>query len=248
MGRCLCGLLGATILLAGCAAPGPAAAPGILQHAAQQASASVVHIRTTFPAQTQADNPPATARPTSWRSGGTGVTIGAGLILTDEHVVHDALEIAVCLPDGSWRPVERVVTDRAFDLALLRVTGADLPAIAFSDAYASPGTPVIALGRPAAGTTHCARSGVVTNDAASLQDQLDPARRRDYAYLIESTVRLEPGFSGGPLLDAAGRLIGLNVATSDSTDTGECRGYALPLNKRVRAALARMVAQANQPH
>ena len=248
MGRCLCGLLGATTLLAGCAAPGPATAPGLLQHAAQRALASVVHIRTTFPAQTKADNPTAAARPTSWRSGGTGVTIGAGLILTEEHVVHEAREIAVCLPDGSWRPVEQIVTDRAFDLALLRISGADLPAIALSNTHLSPGTPVIALGRPAAGTTHCARPGVVTDAAASLQDQLDPACRRDYAYLIESTVRLEPGFSGGPLLDAAGRLVGLNVAMSGTAGTDECRGYALPLNKRVRAALARMVAQANQPH
>ena len=61
--------------------------------------------------------------------------------------------------------------------------------------------------------------------------------------LIESTARIEAGFSGGPLIDTQGRLVGLNVAVTGHPDSKRCRGYAVPLDNRIHKALADLNAK-----
>jgi S1-C subfamily serine protease len=184
----------------------------------------------------------AEARPTAAKSGGTGVVIGAnGLILTSAHVVRDAADIRVMLPNGRWRPVKRVAMDGQFDLALLRIDAHDLAALYPATSQVQLGTAVVALGRPAPEAPGTGRPGSVTNPCASLQNELDPTRTCRYDQLIESTTALDPGFSGGPLLDANGRLIGLNIGVCGSNATR--RGYALPFTLSVRQAVAHLAEQ-----
>jgi S1-C subfamily serine protease len=88
---------------------------------------------------------------------------------------------------------------------------------------------------------------VVTDVAVSLQNELDPRRARLYENLIESTTPIEPGFSGGALLDRQGRLIGLNVAVAGELNGDDCRGYAIPFSADIRKALAELAAQVQAP-
>jgi S1-C subfamily serine protease len=65
--------------------------------------------------------------------------------------------------------------------------------------------------------------------------------------MIESTASLEPGFSGGPLLDMHGRLVGLNVAMTGRPGSPQCRGYAIPFNDSARQAISELMGQAGEP-
>jgi len=93
--------------------------------------------------------------------------------------------------------------------------------------------PVVAVG---CAPTDRIRAGILTSADASLQVQLDPTGQCRYGGLLESTVPIEPGFSGGPLLDRTGRLIGLNVALAGRGLTQ--RSYAVPFTAATRAAIA----------
>ena len=86
--------------------------------------------------------------------------------------------------------------------------------------------------------------GVVTRGRRSLQRELDPTGRRDYGDLVETTVKLEPGFSGGPLLDLKGRLVGLNVAVTGSPGTDRQRGYTIPFDNPMHEAIGQLVVLA----
>ncbi len=92
------------------------------------------------------------------------------------------------------------------------------------------------------------RTGIITKQTVSLQRELDPSRTRWYDDLIESSTKLEPGYSGGPLLDMQGRLIGINTAAFGGPDDAYARAYAIPLhhaNRRVIDKLVRRLARQN---
>lgn len=210
-----------------------------LRAAAAEVIASVVHIQTLVSGPVDGDYPDGPARPASRRSGGTGVVIASdGLILTNEHVVRNATDIMVVLPDGSRHAVEIVVVDERFDLAILRIDVSDLQPLGPARNSARFGAPVVAIGWNAPTGAACVRPGVVTDTSSSLQNELDPTRQRYYGQLIESTAALDPGFSGGPLLDTQGRLIGLNVAISGPR--AERLAYSIPFTAQVREVVARL--------
>jgi serine protease Do len=210
-----------------------------LEDAARGAIPSIVHVYTRVNTPAQTTERPHGAVMTSERSGGTGVVIDAGgIILTNEHVVRDAVETWVVLPDGSWHPVTAVTVDDKLDLAILRIEACGLSALSSAASPDGAGEPVVALGCTAPGEAAHVQPGRITDMTASLQGELDPAGDRKYDDLIASSVSLSPGFSGGPLLNVQGRLIGLTVATS-SVD-GRPRGYAIPLNDETRTVIARL--------
>ena len=191
---------------------------------------SVVHIRTQMHHAAPSGRPGRRTLAAPLCSGGTGVVIRAeGLIVTTGHVVQDAADIKVVFQDGSWAPPTRVVLDRQFDLAVLRIDVPGLDTLTPAPQPVMMGTPVVALGKP----------------SLSLQEGLDSGGLHDYGNLIESTAALEAGFSGGPLLDRRGRLVGLNVAVLESGSVR--RGYAIPFNEEVREAVARLCAEAGAP-
>lgn len=260
MGLALATVLGALAWTAGCVAPPhspnlTSAAPtrGVaplsagesrhLRGIGQAAADSLVHVVTVLRATPADASPSSGQQAMSFCTGGSGVIVAAdGLILTSEHVCRDAAEIRVVLPDGRELPVEHLVVDRRLDLAVLKIAATGLPALTVSSRPLQPGMSVVAVARVEPDRPVTIRPGVIVATVVSLQQLLDPTLTRDYAGLIESTTRLEPGFSGGPLLDSAGRLIGLNVAAG--TADGAHRGYAIPLGGAVRAAVYRLRAQA----
>ena len=141
------------------------------------------------------------------RSGASGVVWPPGAVLTNHHVVAGAAaEVPVTLADGRVATARVVRASRGLDLALLTLDAAGLTSAPIGDsACLRVGELVFAVGHPW-GQPWVVTTGIVSG--------LGPVRlpgRRGAMRLIRSDVRLAPGNSGGPLLDARGRVVGLNT-------------------------------------
>ncbi|MFQ5461884.1 MAG: S1C family serine protease [Phycisphaerae bacterium] len=218
-----------------------------LERIAASALRSVVRVKT---APREIPNiTPATTRPygVSSRSGGSGVVIAAdGLILTNEHVVRRAEHITVVLHDGRECPVHSVVVHPWLDLAVLRIDSDGLNPLVPAQASLKPQDAVVAVSAEVDCEVHLVRSGVLTKPRVSLQRELDPSGRRAYKDLLESTVSLEPGFSGGPLLTTSGAFVGINVAATGQEGRRAKRGYAIAFDERNREAIQLLARAADR--
>jgi S1-C subfamily serine protease len=159
-------------------------------------------------------------------SSGSGVVVTPdGYALTNQHVVDGATAVEATLSDGRTGIADVVGTDPATDLAVLKVPveGA-LPAATLGDSNAlRPGAVVLALGSPF-GLTWSATAGIVGATGRTIASR---AAGRAIEGVIQTDAALNPGNSGGPLLDADGRVVG--IATAVLLDAqGLC--FAVPSN------------------
>jgi len=175
-------------------------------------------------------------RPTE--STGSGFVIDEdGLILTNAHVVEAATDVQVTFSDRRTVSAKPVGKDAETDLALLRVDpGAlDLDPLELGDSgTVQVGDPTVAIGNPS-GRERTLTTGVVS----ALQRRLTAPSGFTIDAVIQTDAALNPGNSGGPLLDAAGRVIG--ISSQLSTGDGAGIGFAVPVNtaKRVIPELER---------
>lgn len=146
----------------------------------------------------------------SGRTGsGSGVIITPdGYILTNDHVVRDANRLMVTLRDGTSFDASLIGADPATDLALVRAGGASLPYATMGNSSAlKVGQLVIAIGNPFG-----FQSTVSTGVVSALGRALRSAEGRLIENVIQHTAPLNPGNSGGPLVDSRGRIVGVNTA------------------------------------
>jgi len=159
---------------------------------------------------------------------GSGVIIDKrGYIVTNEHVVQEIGEITVLLADGRERKAELAGQDWPFtDLAVLKIDGDDLTPIALGDSEALvPGQRVIALGNSLQDFRSSVTLGVVSSIGRRWQN--------DGIFmegLIQTDAAVNPGNSGGALIDSLGRLVGMptSVVRSDNGRTVEGVAFAIP--------------------
>jgi len=160
---------------------------------------------------------------------GSGFVVSAdGLIVTNQHVVDGAAEVAVKIgTDGEQLPAEIVGVDASQDLALLDVDADGLPALELGDADGvEVGDATYAIGNPY-GLDHTLTTGVVS----ALDRDLQAPNGATIAGGIQTDAALNPGNSGGPLLDGGGEVIGVNaqIATGGSGQNGNVGiGFAIP--------------------
>jgi serine protease Do/serine protease DegQ len=175
---------------------------------------------------------------------GSGCVISAdGYILTNNHVVDDETEeqadaVLVKLGDGRELQAKIIGTDRASDLALIKIDAKNLPTIKMADSdKLRVGDIVFAVGNPmdvGMTVTHGIVSAVGRSDLDLLSDDQHPGT--GFENFIQTDASINPGNSGGPLVDAEGRLVGLNSVIESPSGGSIGIGFAIP------STLARHVA------
>jgi putative serine protease PepD len=171
---------------------------------------------------------------------GTGFVVdGKGHIVTAAHVVDGASSISVKFQDGTTRTAKVLGTDNATDVAVLSVDPSGLtlhPLALGSSASLSIGDEVAAIGDPFT-YDRSLSTGVVSG----LDRTISAPNGFTVAHAIQTDAALNPGNSGGPVLDAGGRVIGIvdQIATNGSSQTSSGVGFAVPIDL-VRSELSKL--------
>ena len=183
--------------------------------AVERISPSVVHIEVHQALSEQSGRRTRSGEPRERQGGGSGfIFTPDGLILTNSHVVHDATRIAITTSDGRRMRASLIGEDPASDLAVIRIDEPHFeePHLAAAELGDSQklrvGQIAIAIGAP-----YGFQSTVTVGIVSALGRSLHSYSGRVIDDVIQTDAALNPGNSGGPLVDSAGRVIGVNTAT-----------------------------------
>ena len=162
---------------------------------------------------------------------GSGVFISdQGYILTNNHVVADTKSLTIVLSDGTQQPASIVGADQYSDIAVLKTTG-KVPAVATlgNSDLLQPGESAIAIGSPLGDFKNTVTVGVISATGRSI----DTGQGYQIENLIQTDAAINQGNSGGPLVNLAGEVIGINTLIVRNTGSGavaEGLGFAIPIN------------------
>jgi len=183
-------------------------------------------------------------RPYRARGNGSGCILSPdGFILTSEHVVRDSVEIEVTLSSRKRYKATVVGSDPRRDLAVIRIEAKDLPVAHLGDATKlRRGQFVVALGSPFGFGRDGQASvsfGVVSGTGRAIPGvgrELD----RYYGNLIQTDAAVNPGNSGGPLVNLDGEVVGVNAVISSRDGSSDGVGFAVPMTAQTRAIIERL--------
>ena len=163
-----------------------------------------------------------------FRGQGSGFIVSTdGLVLTNAHVVRDAKEVTVKLQDRTEHRARVLGIDRATDIAVLKIDATGLPAVVLGDpSQVRVGDYVLAIGAPF-GFEQSATQGIVSAKGRAL-----PGDSR--VPFIQTDAAVNPGNSGGPLFDGAGRVIGINSQIYSSSGGFQGLAFAIPIDVAMR--------------
>jgi len=168
---------------------------------------------------------------------GTGFIVEAsGLILTNKHVVSaENARYRVILKDGTDYEVQEIHRDPFVDLAILKINASSLPTVTLGDSSAlKVGQTAVAIGNALGKFSNTVTVGVISGIGRGITASSGLGQSEVLDDVIQTDAALNPGNSGGPLLNLSGEVIGINVAT---TVGAENIGFAIPVNA-VKTVLA----------
>ena len=154
---------------------------------------------------------------------GSGVIVDpSGVIVTNNHVVEGAQELKVVLSDRREFDAKLLLADERTDLAVLQIQASDLPALEYArSSRLEVGDLVLAIGNPF-GVGQSVTSGIVSALART------DVGITDYSFFIQTDAAVNPGNSGGALVDMSGRLVGVNTAIFSRSGDSSGIGFAIP--------------------
>ncbi len=172
---------------------------------------------------------------------GTGIIVSSdGYILTNKHVISGASTVTVVLDDGTtYENVNIVATDPLNDVAFLKIENvSDLTAATLGDSKTiAVGQQVIAIGNALGEYQNTVTSGIVSGTGRSvIASDGSGTTTETLSDMIQTDAAINSGNSGGPLVNAAGEVIGINTATSTSAEN---MGFAIPISS-VKGMLAQL--------
>jgi serine protease Do len=165
---------------------------------------------------------------------GSGVIVDpSGLVLTNEHVVRNADDVKVTLADGRQLPAKVLGGTSVYDLAVIKVEGAHLPAAPLGDSDdLVVGEWAIAIGSPFGyllnDTQPTVTAGVVSATRRDIKSEVTEMGM--YKNMIQTDAAINPGNSGGPLVNADGEVIGINTFIFTQGGGSIGLGFAIPIN------------------
>jgi len=163
---------------------------------------------------------------------GSGVIISRnGYVITNNHVVEDARDVSLILAGGTQLAAEIIGTDKFADLAVLKVEDERVPSAATfgNSENLSPGETVIAIGSPLGKFKNTVTVGVVS----AMDRSLRVSENYQMEGLIQTDASINQGNSGGPLINLAGEVIGINtlIVRGGTSAVAEGLGFAIPSNR-----------------
>ncbi|CAG9257054.1 S1C family serine protease [Paraburkholderia unamae] len=150
-----------------------------------------------------------------------------GYILTNNHVVEDADAVTVKLTDGRTLRARVIGTDKAGDVAVLKIPGSGFPTVKIGDPASSKvGDWVVAIGSPY-GLDNTVTSGIISAKSRQLSEDSP-------THLIQTDVPVNPGNSGGPLFNLNGEVIGINSMIYSRTGGFQGLSFAIPIDEAMQ--------------
>jgi serine protease Do len=190
----------------------------------------VVHIRTAYGPGEFSVNPLEFSLESPTRSSGSGVIISDdGYIVTNNHVIEDASSIEVIMTNNQRFYAKLIGSDPTTDLALLKIRAKNLPFVRYGDSDSiTPGEWVLAVGNPF-DLNSTVTAGIVSAKARNIGILRDRNNLQVEAF-IQTDAAVNPGNSGGALVNLEGELIGINSAIATSSGSYQGYSFAIPVS------------------